>query len=59
MAAAQLAGVRDAAAAVADQPGAHVFDDFIIVNGRCVGPTARLAARGPRPAEPGLRRAAV
>ncbi len=32
---AQLAAARDAAAAVADHPGVHVFDDFIIFNGPC------------------------
>ena len=31
----QLAAVRTATASVAGQPGAHVFDDFIIFNGPC------------------------
>ena len=31
----QLRAVREAAAAVADSPGAHVFDDFAIFNGPC------------------------
>jgi hydroxyacylglutathione hydrolase len=37
----QLIEVRDAARSVADQPGAHTFDDFIIYNGPC-----RLAIAG-------------
>lgn len=32
----QLVTVRDAAASVADRPGRHVFDDFIIFNGPCL-----------------------
>lgn len=32
---AQLAAARDAAVKVADHPGVHVFDDFIIFNGPC------------------------
>lgn len=31
----QLGEVRDAARAVAERPGAHVFDEFIIFNGPC------------------------
>ena len=31
----QLERVRDAARAVADRPGAHVFDDVVIFNGPC------------------------
>lgn len=42
----QLAAVRDAAAAVADRPGAHMFDDFAIFNGPCVLPVIRQLARG-------------
>jgi glyoxylase-like metal-dependent hydrolase (beta-lactamase superfamily II) len=41
----QLAAVRDATESVASRPGAHVFDDFIIFNGKCVLPVARHAAR--------------
>jgi len=41
----QLAAVRAATVSVAGQPGAHVFDDFIIFNGPCAGPVARHAAR--------------
>jgi hydroxyacylglutathione hydrolase len=41
----QLAAVRDATASVASRPGAHVFGDFIIFNGRCAMPAARQAAR--------------
>jgi len=32
----QLVAVRDAAALVADRPGRHVFDDFIIFHGPCL-----------------------
>ncbi|HUZ24709.1 MAG TPA: MBL fold metallo-hydrolase [Streptosporangiaceae bacterium] len=42
----QLIAVRDAARSVADQPGVHVFDDFIIYNGPCRLARARLAGRG-------------
>lgn len=42
----QLAGVRDHARAVADQPGVHRFDDVIIYNGKSTWPMFRLAARG-------------
>jgi glyoxylase-like metal-dependent hydrolase (beta-lactamase superfamily II) len=41
----QLTEVRDAAVAVKDSPGVHVFDDFIIFNGRCVGGIVRQLAR--------------
>ena len=41
----QLARVRDAAVAVQDSPGVHVFDDFAIFNGRCVGGMLRQLAR--------------
>jgi len=58
----QLAAVRDATAAVASRPGAHVFDDFIIFNGRCARPAARQTARllwskvrKPAPAQPPAR----
>ncbi len=58
----QLAAVRDATASVAGRPGAHVFDDFIIFNGRCALPVAGQAARllwskvrKPAPAQPSAR----
>lgn len=35
MTVAQLTAVRDAAVAVADRPGAHAYDDFIIFHGPC------------------------
>ncbi|HEX5018484.1 MAG TPA: MBL fold metallo-hydrolase [Actinomycetes bacterium] len=41
----QLREVRDAAHRVKDQPGVHVFDDFAIFNGRCVGGMIRQVAR--------------
>lgn len=41
----QLAQVREAALAVADRPGAHVFDDFIIYNGPCRRAVAKQLAR--------------
>lgn len=41
----QLTAVRDAARAVSGQPGAHVFDDFIIFNGPCTRATLRQVAR--------------
>ncbi|MFL6178696.1 MAG: MBL fold metallo-hydrolase [Actinomycetes bacterium] len=41
----QLAQVRDAAVAVRRSPGVHVFDDFAIFNGRCVGGMLRQLAR--------------
>lgn len=42
----QLIAVRDAAHAVADRPGVHTFDDFIIFNGPCTGAQLGLMARG-------------
>ncbi len=45
---AQLAAVRTAAAAVADQPGVHGFDDFIIYNGVGLGTMAGTLLRGLR-----------
>jgi hydroxyacylglutathione hydrolase len=42
---AQLRAGRDAAVAVADRPGVHRFDDFIIYNGTCRLGTAALVAR--------------
>jgi glyoxylase-like metal-dependent hydrolase (beta-lactamase superfamily II) len=41
----QLRAVRDAAALVADRPGVHVFDDFVIFHGRCRGAVPRYLAR--------------
>jgi hydroxyacylglutathione hydrolase len=45
MTVAQLEEIRDAAHAVADSPGAHRFDDFIIFNGRCAGELVRQLVR--------------
>lgn len=42
----QLTAVRDAARSVADKPGAHVFDDFLIMNGPYRGYVAKLMLRG-------------
>jgi hydroxyacylglutathione hydrolase len=42
----QLVAVRDAAVSVADRPGAHVFDDFIIFNGPCHGAVVKQLVRG-------------
>jgi glyoxylase-like metal-dependent hydrolase (beta-lactamase superfamily II) len=42
----QLTAVRDAARQAAGQPGAHVFDDFLIVNGPARAWYAKLALRG-------------
>jgi glyoxylase-like metal-dependent hydrolase (beta-lactamase superfamily II) len=42
----QLTAVRDAARQVAGQPGAHVFDDFLIFNGPSRGWYPKLALRG-------------
>jgi hydroxyacylglutathione hydrolase len=42
----QLTAVRDAAAMVADKPGVHAYDDFIIYNGSSARTTAGLIARG-------------
>lgn len=41
----QLRAVRDAAASVADKPGVHGFDDFIIFHGKCRGAMPRYLAR--------------
>jgi hydroxyacylglutathione hydrolase len=43
---AQLTDVRDAAISVADHPGVHVFDDFIIYQGPCRGAMPKLIGRG-------------
>jgi hypothetical protein len=45
MTVAQLRALRDAAASVADQPGGHRFDDFIIYNGMGVRTQLPLVAR--------------
>jgi hypothetical protein len=45
MSVAQLAAVRDAARAVADQPGAHTRADVIIFNGACRAAMARQTLR--------------
>jgi glyoxylase-like metal-dependent hydrolase (beta-lactamase superfamily II) len=42
----QLRAVQAAAVSVADRPGAHVFDEFVIYNGRCRRARARQLARG-------------
>ena len=42
----QLVAVRDAALAVADRPGIHGFDDFIIFHGMGLGNMAKLIGRG-------------
>ena len=42
---AQLTAVRDAAGPIADQPGVHVFDDFIIFHGPCREAMPRYRAR--------------
>jgi hydroxyacylglutathione hydrolase len=44
----QFVVVRDAAAAVADAPGVHVLDDFIIYNGPCSRTMPKQAARALR-----------
>ena len=46
MTVAQLRAVRDAAASVADRPGVHKFDDFIIFNGPCTSALPGVIARG-------------
>jgi hydroxyacylglutathione hydrolase len=46
MTVAQLTAVRDAAKAVAERPGVHVYDDFLIFNGPCRSAIARHVARG-------------
>jgi hydroxyacylglutathione hydrolase len=42
----QLVAVRDAARSVADRPGRHVFDDFIIFHGNCARSIPGSIARG-------------
>jgi len=42
---AQLRAVYDAAVWVADLPGAHAFDDFVVLNGPCRAAMARQRAR--------------
>ena len=42
----QLRTLRDAAVSVADRPGAHRFDDFVLYNGMGVRTQVPLAARG-------------
>jgi hydroxyacylglutathione hydrolase len=44
----QLTAVRDAARSVAGKPGAHAFDDFLIMNGPYRGYIAGLMLRGLR-----------
>jgi hydroxyacylglutathione hydrolase len=46
MTTAQLAAVRDAAAATAGRPGVHVHDDFVVYSGPCTGAVLRQLARG-------------
>lgn len=46
MTVAQLRAVRNAAASVADKPGVHKFDDFIIFNGPCTSALPGVFARG-------------
>lgn len=41
----QLIAVRDAARSIKDQPGAHTFDDFVIMNGPYRGYIVKLLAR--------------
>ena len=41
----QLVTVRDAAVSVANRPGAHTFDDFMIFNGPCAGAVVRQLIR--------------
>jgi len=45
MTVAQLTAIRDAAKVVADRPGVHVFDDFIIFHGPCRRAMPRYAVR--------------
>jgi hydroxyacylglutathione hydrolase len=42
----QLKAVRDAAVSVADKPGVHRFDDFLVFNGVRLGAQSKLLARG-------------
>jgi hydroxyacylglutathione hydrolase len=46
MTVAQLTEVRDAAISVANRPGVHAFNDFIIYQGPCRGAMPTLIARG-------------
>lgn len=46
MSTAQLVAVRDAARAVADRPGVHRYDDFIIYQGPCHGAIPGMVLRG-------------
>lgn len=41
----QLRQVREAARAVESRPGVHVFDDFVVFNGRCVTGIVRQLGR--------------
>jgi hydroxyacylglutathione hydrolase len=41
----QLTTVRDAATLITDQPGVHVFDDFIIFHGPCWSSVPKYLAR--------------
>jgi hypothetical protein len=41
----QLVAVRDAARSIKDKPGAHTFDDFLIMNGPYRGYIVKLLAR--------------
>jgi glyoxylase-like metal-dependent hydrolase (beta-lactamase superfamily II) len=45
MSVARLTAVRDAAVAVADKPGTHTYDDFIIFHGPCRGALVRYTIR--------------
>jgi hydroxyacylglutathione hydrolase len=42
----QLTAIRDAARSVADEPGAHAFSDFLIMNGPYKGYLTGLMTRG-------------
>lgn len=44
----QLRSVRDAAHEVRERPGVHVYDDFIIFNGRCILGVVRQLLRANR-----------
>lgn len=46
MTVAQLHAMRDAAVSVADRPGEHRFDDFVLYNGFGVGAQLKLVMRG-------------
>jgi hypothetical protein len=41
----QLVAVRDAARSIKDEPGAHTFDDFLIMNGPYRRYIVKLLAR--------------